>query len=118
MKTKLTILFTLIASAVMAGQANVVLNWTLRPTSENVTSYSVYEELSPGRTLLATVSGTTSTATITNVANGSHKYFVSGVNSFGEGIPTQSLSITIFNYPFGSPGVPANLTGNVIYFFP
>lgn len=126
MKTKLALalLLTLIASSLMAGQANVVLNWTLRPASENVTSYLVYEELSPGKSLVATVSGSISTATITNVANGEHTYFVAGTNSgtpsnfYGEGLPSQKFTVTIYNYPIASPGVPANLTGNVNYFFP
>lgn len=124
MKTKLTILLTLFATAVMAGQANVVLNWTLRPAGENVTSYLVYEQLSPGKALVATVSGTTSTATIMNVANGEHTYFVAGTNFgtpasfYGEGLPSQKFTVTIYNYPIASPGIPANLSGNVVYFFP
>jgi hypothetical protein len=118
MKIKMLIAVALLVSVIslLAGEASVTLTWTARPASENVQFYVVSESLTPGRAIV--VITTTNTYTIHNVANGEHFYFVSGLNSFGEGIPTLPFRVNIFAQPFGSPGIPANLNGNVNYLFP
>lgn len=125
MKTKLsliTITLLALAARLTAGEASVTLTWQARPPSENVTHYIISEELSPGRAILGTTTGTN--AVIANVSNGQHTYFVSGVNSgnpsqfYGEGMPSQKFIVNIYNYPIASPGIPAGLTGNVTYTFP
>jgi len=102
--------------SLLAGEARVTLNWTARPANENVLTYIVSEQLSPGLATIGHFSGPP--VVINNVSNGRHDYIVSGFNSFGEGIPSQSISVNIYNYPSGSPGIPANLTASVFYSFP
>lgn len=112
----ITLLLLLLANVSSAGEAIVTLTWTARPTNENTQFYIVSESLSPGRNIIGTTTSTN--YVIHQVTNGEHFYFVSAQNSFGEGIPTMSFRVNIFNYPFGSPGIPANLNGTVNYTFP
>lgn len=103
-------------------QANVTLTWALRPASENVTSYVISELTSPGREVITVVApppapATTGAFVIQNVSNGLHSYVVTAVNSFGEGVPSATVTVNIFAQPFGSPGIPANVNASVNYSF-
>lgn len=120
MKTKSRMLITVVllmsVISLFAGEARVTLNWTPRPPSENVITYIVSEQLSPGLATIGHFAGPP--VVINNVINGTHNYIVSGFNAFGEGIPTQPVTVNIYNYPVGSPGISANLTASVFYSFP
>ena len=105
-----------LVATLQAGEANVYLSWQARPAFENVQYYIVSEDLTPGRAILGTTTGTS--AVITNVANGAHRYFVSAVNHRGEGIPSGVFAVNVFNYPIASPGIPGGLTGTVQYTWP
>lgn len=106
----------ILATSSFASEARVTLNWTVRPPNENVITYIVSEQLVPGRTVIGHYGGPP--VVINNVANGAHNYIISGFNAFGEGIPSQTVTVNIFNYPIASPGIPANVTASVFYTFP
>ena len=93
-----------------AGNGQAVLSWTA-PTDNGgatISNYTLYSGTYPSLTLLANVSGTTTTYTKTGLTNGQAYYFaVAGVNAKGEGLKAYA-NATPSAAP-QAPGAPAGL---------
>ncbi len=94
-----------------AGNGQAVLSWTA-PTDDGgatVSNYTLYSGTYPVLTLLANVSGTTTTYTKTGLTNGqTHHFAVAGVNAKGEGVKA-NVNATPSAAPQVPPGAPSSL---------
>ncbi len=92
-----------------AGNGQVILSWTA-PSDDGgatISNYTLYSGTYPALTVLANVSGTTTTYIKTELTNGQAYYFtVAGVNAKGEGLKAYANATPSAAQ---APGAPAGL---------
>jgi hypothetical protein len=81
------------------------LSWNASPTTEQVTSYRVYEHIGTSYNLIATVAPP-SVSYLLGSITGTHVYCVAGVNTTGEGPKSNEVTAT-GTLPL--PSAPVNL---------
>lgn len=98
MKIILLSLLVILSTSTLALAGTVVLQWDANQAADQVTSYNVYRD---GVKALS-VAGNVNTATVANIPNGSHTFYVTAQNAWAESGPSNTVSTPPL------PGAPTN----------
>lgn len=100
--------------------AKLTFSWTTRPANENISEYRVYEDAPCERKLFVTVPAknlapsSPASVLLPDVAQGSRTFRIAAVNSSGEGLFSQPISVNVLP-PAGTPGITDGFGASVSF---
>lgn len=102
-----------VASPQTSTSTTATIAWDANDAADNVTAYKVYERAPDGATqLLGTTAAAVLTFTTAALTSGNHTYVITAMNTGGESLPSNPVSVPSAPAPPGNVRITINIEIN------